>query len=73
MKCKYCGNEITKVLNIQSGTAAWLLDKNGNYEQHRNFFEVDGEQNDFCCPECLKPIFDGQDEAIEGLNKKDKK
>jgi len=70
MVCKHCGEEIVKVVNIQSGTAEWDLDSEGNYDQKIPFFQPDWEQDDFCCPSCLKPLFKTEEEAIEALNAK---
>ena len=68
MICKYCKDEIHTVLNIQSGTAAWVLDSNGEYKQHSDaFFDPDDEQNDFCCPVCLKVLFLAEEGAIKAL------
>jgi len=67
VKCPHCGEELTKLLNVQSGEVAWWLDVNGEYEQHDDFFIPDVRKNDFVCPECNAIITIFEEEAIAFL------
>jgi DNA-directed RNA polymerase subunit RPC12/RpoP len=63
--CSYCGKEINTLLNVQSGTYAWQMDKDGEYETEG--FEDDGGTNVWECPECGKEITKTEEEAIAFL------
>lgn len=53
---------------MQSGTAVYVLNKNGDYREYTNFFEADDRQNDYNCPECDRTIATDEEEALEFLN-----
>lgn len=67
-KCPHCGKEITELHNVQSGTAVYVLNKNGDYREYTNFFEVDGRQNYYNCPECDRTIATDEEKALQFLN-----
>ncbi len=55
---------------MQSGTAVYVLNKNGDYREYTNFFEVDGRQNYYNCPECARTIATDEEKALQFLNGK---
>ena len=69
-KCPTCGEEITTLLNIQSGYIYYAMDKDGEYEEC-NEFEANNNVNEWVCPECDATLLYNEEDAIEFLNKKE--
>jgi len=69
VKCPHCGAEIDTLINRQSGSASYEMNKFGNYED-LNDFEPDGDMNVWECPECQRTITYNEEDAIAFLNGK---
>jgi len=69
VRCPHCGVEIDTLLNLQSGTIYYEMDKSGNYE-NLDRFDADNDFNVWLCPECYGTITHNEEDAIAFLNGK---
>jgi len=73
-KCFKCGAEIDYLDNIESGEKVYrmTLCSHGmaHYEEEDDSFFPDGQVNHWECPECNRPLFDDEGEAVEFLKGK---
>lgn len=68
-KCKKCKEEINYLINVCSGYMVYSFD--GDYGD--SDFEIDGNVNNFECPNCNEVLFTNEEEANDFLNSKEEK